>query len=310
MKNLILFIFAFSFLLFAQKKNPERPWKGNAILGNGNLCVVYSGDARIKARTNYSGLQHFYFNDYTVDYIASSLFELYDEKGNLLNEKTKNDIIDLKNFYTTRTQSFFKNGIQQETNSFVHQKDAISLTNKVTGSSVKQRFSLLLRKKFVSDRTTSLVSLTKGKNIAVAVWSNNVSLAVASTNENQLVDVDDSLIIVSGKADWKTEIIIAAGASTEKAKQVLHQLLSEKNLSASTEKHWNSWMANGKLPKFKNKTKEHKRYIDFYKQTLYAVKSACLNGQVPADMTGQFVTNNMPQLYPRDALMSARVFLK
>jgi len=27
-------------------------------------------------------------------------------------------------------------------------------------------------------------------------------------------------------------------------------------------------------------------------------------------MTGQFVTNNMPQLYPRDAMMSARVFLK
>ncbi|MBI2417681.1 MAG: hypothetical protein HYV28_07220 [Ignavibacteriales bacterium] len=46
-----------------------------------------------------------------------------------------------------------------------------------------------------------------------------------------------------------------------------------------------------------------------YKRTLYAVKSACLNGLIPADMTGQFVTNNMPQLYPRDAMKSARVFL-
>jgi GH15 family glucan-1,4-alpha-glucosidase len=39
------------------------------------------------------------------------------------------------------------------------------------------------------------------------------------------------------------------------------------------------------------------------------VKSANLNGQIPADSTGQFVTNNMPQLYPRDAMMCARVLL-
>jgi len=310
MKNLILFIFTISFLLFAQKKNSERPWKGNAILGNGNLCVVYSDDVRIKSRTSYSGLQHFYFNDYTVDYIASSSFALYDEKGNLLTEKIKDDLVGLKYFFTARTQSFFINGIQQETNCFVNQKDAVVLSNAVTGKSVKQRFSLLLRKKFISDRKTSLVSLTKEKNTVVAVWSNNVSLAVASTDENQSVEIDDSLIVISGNMGGKTEIIIAAGISAEKAKQVLHQLLSEKKLFASTGKHWNNWMAKGKLPKFKNKTKEQERYVDFYKQALYAAKSACLNGQVPADMTGQFVTNNMPQLYPRDAMMSARVFLK
>ncbi len=310
MKNFFLLFFTCYFSLYAQTRNSERPWKGNAILGNGNLCVVYSDDARIKARTNYSGLQHFYFSDYTVDYIASSSFVLYDEKGNPLTEKAKADVVDLKNFFTTRTQSFYKNGTQQETNCFVHQKDAVVLTNTVTGKSVKQRFSLLLRKKFISDRTTSLVSLTKEKNTAIAVWSNNVSLAIASTDKNQTVAVDDSLIVISGNANDKTEIIIAAGVSAEKAKQVLHQLLSGKNLFASAEKYWTAWMSNGKLPKFKKKTKEQQRYLDFYKQTLYAVKSACLNGQIPADMTGQFVTNNMPQLYPRDAMMSARVFLK
>ena len=39
------------------------------------------------------------------------------------------------------------------------------------------------------------------------------------------------------------------------------------------------------------------------------MKAATLNGQIPADITGQFVTNNMPQLYPRDAMMCARVLL-
>ncbi|MFA6596656.1 MAG: hypothetical protein WCS69_02965 [Ignavibacteriaceae bacterium] len=308
MKNFFLLLFACYFSLFPQRSNSERPWKGNAILGNGNLCVVYSDDARIKARTNYSGLQHFYFNDYTVDYIASSSFELSDENGNL--EKGKEDIVDLKNFFTARTKSFYKNGIQQEITCFVHQKDAVVLSSEIRGNDVKQRFSLLLRKNFVSDRTTSLVSLTKERNIAVAVWSNNISIAVASTDKNQSIEVNDSLILFSGNATGKVEYIIAAGASVEKARQLLRQLLSEKNLSAATAKYWTDWMMKGKLPKFKKKTKNSERYLEFYKQTLYAVKSACLNGQIPADMTGQFVTNNMPQLYPRDAMMSARVFLK
>src|SRR5581483_7212072 len=50
-------------------------------------------------------------------------------------------------------------------------------------------------------------------------------------------------------------------------------------------------------------------YLEAYKRNLYCVKAANLNGQIPADITGQFVTNNMPQLYPRDAMMCARVLL-
>ncbi len=51
------------------------------------------------------------------------------------------------------------------------------------------------------------------------------------------------------------------------------------------------------------------QHLEAYKRNLYCVKSANLNGQIPADITGQFVTNNMPQLYPRDAMMCARVLL-
>lgn len=64
-------------------------------------------------------------------------------------------------------------------------------------------------------------------------------------------------------------------------------------------------MNSGKLPG--NKAGE---YLEAYKRNLYCVKSANLNGQIPADITGQFVTNNMPQLYPRDAMMCARALLQ
>jgi GH15 family glucan-1,4-alpha-glucosidase len=50
-------------------------------------------------------------------------------------------------------------------------------------------------------------------------------------------------------------------------------------------------------------------WLEAFKRNLYCVKSANLGGQIPADITGQFVTNNMPQLYPRDAMMCARALL-
>lgn len=60
---------------------------------------------------------------------------------------------------------------------------------------------------------------------------------------------------------------------------------------------------------FRSGDRQAGQYLEAYKRNLYCVKSADLNGQLPADITGQFVTNNMPQLYPRDAMMCARVLL-
>ncbi len=68
-------------------------------------------------------------------------------------------------------------------------------------------------------------------------------------------------------------------------------------------------MNGGRLPVFKSSNPEAERYLEAYRRNLYCLKSANLNGQIPADITGQFVTNNMPQLYPRDAMMCARVLL-
>ena len=59
----------------AQKKS----YKGNAILGNGNLCAVYSDDPRIVKQNGTKGIQHLYFKDYTADYVASTSFNLYND---------------------------------------------------------------------------------------------------------------------------------------------------------------------------------------------------------------------------------------
>lgn len=68
-------------------------------------------------------------------------------------------------------------------------------------------------------------------------------------------------------------------------------------------------MSDGVLPVFKHHDPRAEEYLEAYRRNIYCVKAANLNGQIPADITGQFVTNNMPQLYPRDAMMCARVLL-
>ncbi|HME06714.1 MAG TPA: hypothetical protein VKG25_06670, partial [Bryobacteraceae bacterium] len=78
------------------------------------------------------------------------------------------------------------------------------------------------------------------------------------------------------------------------------------DLEADASRYWNSWMNGGRLPVFKD---DGEAYLEAYKRNLYCVKAANLNGQIPSDITGQFLTNGMPQLYPRDAMMCARVFL-
>src|SRR5450755_5017015 len=68
----------------AEERGARRPWKGYAILGNGQLTAVYSDDDRIVALTHNEGIQHFYFKDYTADYISSTTFHLLNQDGNPL----------------------------------------------------------------------------------------------------------------------------------------------------------------------------------------------------------------------------------
>ena len=124
------------------------------------------------------------------------------------------------------------------------------------------------------------------------------------------ISTKDSVISFKGKTNNPVEIVLTISDTKENALNNNNDLLNENNLFESASEYWNNWISEGKLPSFKNNEKEAQTYIKLYKQNLYVVKSANLNGMIPADMTGQFLTNNMPQLYPRDAMMCARVFME
>jgi len=99
-------------------------------------------------------------------------------------------------------------------------------------------------------------------------------------------------------------MIIAAGSSQQEAAEKLASIRREEDPVATAQTYWENWLANGTLPDLEDEV-----LLEAYRRNLYAAMAACLNGQIPADMAGQFRTHNMPQLYPRDALMCARVFL-
>jgi len=299
--NFFLIIFSISSLAQSLPQNSKRPWKGYSILGNGRLCVVYSDDKRIAKLTGCKGIQHFYFNNYAEDYVASSSFTFPEEK-NILTQSTG-----MKNFFTTETQTKYESGLIEKVECFVHPKNAAVLSLKFGSGKepVKNIFNLLLKKNILTDISTKLVSLKIENGFAIAEWSNGFVLGVASNPSSDKIEVNDSSITVTNGKN----IIITAANSKKEAESNLVFLLKQKDLQNEASVYWNKWMNEGKLPHFKKGFDESKKYLRYYKGTLYAVKSACLEGQIPADITGQFVTNNMPQLYPRDAMMCARVFL-
>lgn len=299
-------------LSHAQESGDKRPWKGYAILGNGNLTAVYSDDVRISALTHSRGIQHFYFKDYTADYIASTSFDLLDQNGQPL-EPAAAGSVGMKNFFTTQTQSRLSNGSSKSVLCFIHPENAAVLSLSAGGASAngRYRFQALLRREIKTDVGIALTSLHEEENSAVAVWSNGTVLAVAAKSPTGKVTVNQGTVSVSGSLGGESsraEVLLIPASSASEALSRVRSFRRKDDLEVAASAYWNSWMNAGRLPVFTSNSQAG-QYLEAYKRNLYCVKSANLNGQIPADITGQFVTNNMPQLYPRDAMMCARVLL-
>ena len=309
LKSWIIFVL-FSNSIFAQnmdKPSSVRPWKGFAILGNGNLCAVYSDDLRTKG----SGIQGLYYENYTCSYIGSTYTRLFHSEMNTPLKTIKKDSIGMSNFFTSSTHSYYENSMEEKVNCFVHPKNGIVLTIGISGNSTKttQTTYLLLKKRIITDRETNLLSVKIEKGLVIAEWSNHTFMAIGCKNPIQTFSVKDSIVAVSGKIHPKEniEIVITMDKTSESALINLNRLLALKDISSAAMDYWNAWVNKGDVPKFQHQDEKH--YTEYYKRNLYCARAASLGGFVPADITGFFVTNHMPQLYPRDAMMCARVFL-
>ena len=271
-------------------------WKGYAILGNGNLTAVYSDDERVTAATHAQGIQHFYFENYTADYVESTAFDL---------PQASETAVGMKNFFTTET----RHGAAGTVLCFIHPAGAAVLSFAAEGAR-QYRFETRLRAEIKTDQDIRLTSLREENGVAMAIWSNGTALAIAPESAEEIL-IKEATVSITGKlgAEARARVLLAPAASASDAIAKVRSLGHENDLEANAAQYWNEWINRGVLPAFPAGDPQGAQYLEAFKRNLYCVKSANLNGQIPADITGQFVTNNMPQLYPRDAMMCARVLL-
>ncbi len=208
-------------LSYGQENGAKLPWKGYAILGNGHLTAVYSDDARISALTHSQGIQHFYFKDYTADYISSTSFDLLDENGQSL-EPSAVKSVGMKNFFTTQTQTHLSNGSSKNVLCFIHPEDAavLSVSGGAASAKSRYRFQALLRREIKTDQVIILTSLHDQENIAVAVWSNGTVLAIAPKSLTAKVTVNQGNVSCNGSLSGQSsraEVLLIPASSRSEA---------------------------------------------------------------------------------------------
>ncbi len=297
--------------LFAQSGTPDRKlWKGNAILGGGDICFVYSDDLRIVERNKVQGIQHLYYKDYTVDYVTGSGVHFYDTKGTQLSAVAA-DSVDIKDNCIAYTRRILSDGSIFEIFAYGLSNNSVIVKCKSLQSGPAHSFEIAvaLRKSFTGDKTTSLEDISGTPHHVLAKWSNNVHAQLSCSGDAIFSTDTNKVVTCKGKFDknGEAEVRIVFGDDINQIAAAEKTNKSADTYTTCVEQNA-QWLAGGELPNV-DAIAEGGQLLSFYKRCLVATKSACLNGQIPADMTGQFMTTNMPQLYPRDAMKCARIFL-
>lgn len=294
--------------IFADSNIGIGPWKGNAVLGSGNVCVVYSDDPGICSKSGVSGIQHFYIDDYTVDFIRGTSISFDDIKTNKTLLKST-----LSPFYRVHSK-YQHNGIFTVDEYTLVDPSGIVITEYAPDNSnisASFRIEIGIREEFVSSRITRVVKVTEQGQSVTYYWDNGKALNFLCSGAQMKLTREKNKLIFSGQMSGKKSIFLTiAPVSEQKKKPKRSELSNLRKLMADAGKFWAKTLDTvlHKFPPTSSNT--HADEMEFLKRTVYSVLAASLNAMIPADMTGQFVTNAMPQLYPRDALKCARVFFR
>ncbi|MBK6965937.1 MAG: hypothetical protein IPH20_18910 [Bacteroidales bacterium] len=285
-------------------------WPGSAIIGNGSLCGVFSDDSAITSKDGLQGLRHLYFNNFTADYIKSAGFEVFNSNGKINPDSCSTG---LDNFFTVGS-SFFRDERQlfscsARAGNFDGLIFQCSGYDKETAWPV---FTFNFRDMASPDGQVRLSEIRALKNGSLLVkWSNNLFFILFSNAAVDIYKKSNTIIELHFSQDvsQRVEVNMIAGNDEKKLIEKADSLNFTQGLWADSEKLWNSWIAKGQLPFPAAKDSSELLYNESYSRNIYATFCTNLHGQVPADLTGQFLTNGLPQLYPRDAMMAARALM-
>jgi|GEM_PF-835147 len=272
------------------------PNPGSKILGNGTFCLSASGKPRDEKQL--PGIQTLYIRDYTRNFVNSIRLEM----SGLPDAQWHSSSSDPYFAETTRWKAGPVDFVSRlyvlpdpDKRVIVWEGRTVNTSRYKVSFKIEPVFDFARpsatdygsrKVQYLADEFVFTAGFTDGtaEDVADGVFSRKVSLSPSETHTFTL------LIVISEN-------------QMESEKQ--WDLLSILNLRLKAHTGWDRWLASGIEPHFISPEDSLR-----FRANLVSVKALNLNGAVPADITGQFVTNGLPQLYPRDAFMTARMFLE
>ncbi len=300
---------------------PGGPFPGYAVLGNGTISAVYSDD---DGSGDPPGVFHLYRGDFATDLLELGQ-TLVGQEGTRVSERA----VGMDPFFAAYTEVPLPDGAKLAWRSFVAEQDALviqgALWSPEDSDSMANVAPLVqLREQVHMDGGLEWSELGRDEHSG-ALWaelSDGTALAVAASDFDSSWQVGtvtadpvgggltDSIgeglqLALAGTLRSKPgqqipfRWVIALGDDRDDALDNAQALLDARDPLADAAEHWSGWAPEALCSGER---------CDSAAANLYAARASSLAGAVPADLTGQFVTDNRPQLYPRDALMVARVF--
>lgn len=299
---------------------PHGPYPGYAILGNGRISAVYT---TADGTDDPPGVLHLYAGDHGTDLLEIGQTLVGQDGARITGWRTG-----LDPFFAAYAELALPDGGALAWRAFAAaDAPALVIDGALLAGEVASTAELAplvqLRESPGIDGDLSWTALERDDEVLVATLSDGraLALALSPTPEHWELGtvvadpVDDGLRDLEGEgrqmaleaslgaaagAQAPFRQVIALGDSADEAVRLAASLLEAEDPLADAAATWAD-LAPGALCAGPD--------CPVASANLAAAAASDLGGAVPADLTGQFVTDERPQLYPRDAAMVARALL-
>ncbi|WEM45528.1 hypothetical protein PTW35_20840 (plasmid) [Photobacterium sp. DA100] len=326
----------------------DKPYRGIAMLGNSQLSSIYTLDEGI-SDINGVGIYHLYYRDYSEDlvqsatsmvragehlYVGNKHYQPDTHHENMRPKHSEN----INGYQFCDTFSLDAIDIEKTDRAYGFGDNAIIFECEVLNKGSQAREIELLgytHFRNITNNTAKVISsdltrVTKGQKVLGMVTADSplhylcadsptdfahTIFGKVFSQEEQHEDVETPrrLALAKGKRvtlepgeSYCFRFALIAAETEQNLEDIGSSLATNfNNAPVHAEAYWQGFFDKSNLNQFDLTTQ------DYVKANLVAIKSANLNGFIPADLTGHYYdkSTNLPCYYARDSLMVARAFL-
>jgi len=246
---------------------------GAAVVGNNNVCAVYSDDTRTFNDDNPvpGGIQGYYFRESEISYIQGSSITFVDDTGVI---ETQRDTFGLDPFFSPFNKSAGED-FNYQTQLFAAAQDII--IQQVT-IHAERELNTFVRWSLYTPTAPGKIQMSATDILKDGIYhryNNEVILAFAATAEGSQYDFDNTAGITTvttplhleAKTDTTLTFVIAAGTSDTEV--ITKMFAAEDNeIFDKAYRYWNDWLESTATPDFPNEHYERSYIANLY--TVYA----------------------------------------